>query len=130
MTSDKKRVLIIEDNPLNMKLAADLLELNDFNVLKAEDGDKALRILETSVPDLIIMDIQLPGIDGFQLFEQIKKDMRLDKVKVVAVTALVMKEEVERIKDVGFSTYISKPIDTENFVETIKNLLFPLNDSK
>lgn len=119
----KKTILVIEDKPLNMKLAVDLLELNGFNALKAFDGKSALEILKENIPDLILMDIGLPDMDGFELFRKLKEDKRLDKVLIGAFTASVMKEDEEKIKEAGFNFYIKKPIDTRAFIETIKNLL-------
>ncbi|MCQ9206717.1 MAG: response regulator [Omnitrophica bacterium] len=119
----KKTIMVIEDKPLNMKLAVDLLELNGFNALKAFDGKSALEILKENVPDLILMDIGLPDMDGFELFKKLKEDKRLDKVRIGAFTASVMKEDEEKIKEVGFNFYIKKPIDTKAFIETIKNLV-------
>ncbi|NQU73096.1 MAG: response regulator [Candidatus Omnitrophica bacterium] len=119
---DKKTILVVEDNPLNMKLIVDLLELNDFIVLKADDGESALEILKRSLPDLILLDIQLPGMDGFELFRRIREDQGLDSVKVAALTALAMKEDEKKIMDAGFVAYIPKPIDTKAFIKEIKEI--------
>lgn len=119
----KKTILVVEDNPLNMKLTVDLLELSGFVVLKAQDGITALDILKTTRPELILLDIQLPDIDGVEVFRRIREDKRLDSVKVIAVTAAVMKERREEIIKAGFDGLILKPIDTKGFIKEVKGLV-------
>ena len=119
----KKIILVVEDNPLNMKLSGDLLELNGFEVLKAPNGQSALEILKWNIPDLILMDIGLPDMDGFEVYKKIREDERLNSVMVVALTASVMKEDEVKIKAAGFNFYITKPIDTKNFIKTIKEIV-------
>ncbi len=116
-------VLIIEDNPLNMTLEADLLQMAGFNVLKAACAKEALEALQGTVPDLIILDIRLPDMDGFELFAKIRQDKKLAAVKVAAVTASAMKEDEEKIKALGFDAFIAKPIDIKNFARQISGLL-------
>jgi len=123
INSPDKTILLVEDNALNMKLAADLLEYNGFKVLKAVDGETALEILNTALPALVLLDIQLPGIDGFEVFKRIRADRRLDPVKVAALTAQAMSEDLERIKAAGISACITKPIAVKNFVNQIKVIL-------
>ncbi len=118
-----KTILVVEDDPKNMKLTVDLLELNGVDVLKAVDGESALKILKDSIPDLILLDIRLPGIDGYEVYRKVRQDKRLDNVKVVALTASVLKEAQERIEELGFDACISKPIDTKEFVAKIKGML-------
>ena len=115
--------MIVEDNPLNMKLAADLLELHGFTVLKAYEGETALRLLETAQPDLILLDLHLPGMDGLEVFKKIRANAGLQRVRVVALTASVMREEEQRIRACGFTDYITKPFDTKAFVKKIQELL-------
>lgn len=121
--SQKKIILVVEDNPLNMKLSGDLLELNGFEVLKASNGHSALEVLKRNTPDLILMDIGLQDMDGFEVYRKIREDERLNSVMVVALTALAMKEDEDKIKAAGFNFYITKPIDTKNFIKTIKEIL-------
>ena len=120
---DKKTVLIVEDNRLNMKLESDLLEINGFNILKATCGKDALDLLSGSVPNLILLDIRLPDINGLELFKKIRQDLRLSAVKIVAVTASVTKEDEDEIKKSGFDGFIAKPIDIKDFVRQIKEKL-------
>ncbi|HBC71938.1 MAG TPA: two-component system response regulator [Coxiellaceae bacterium] len=120
----KKTILVIEDNLLNMKLAGDLLEAaNSFKVIKAYDGKSAFEILQQTIPDLIVLDLQLPDIDGFEILKKIKSDERTKAVKVVIMTALVMKEDEERIAASGCDAYIPKPINTREFVKIINAIL-------
>ncbi|MBU4304002.1 MAG: response regulator [Candidatus Omnitrophica bacterium] len=119
----KKSILVVEDNRLNMKLVVDLLGVNGFNVLQAVDGESAIEIMKTTVPDLILLDIQLPGIDGFEVLKRIKENKQLDAAKVVALTAQVMREEMERISNVEFDAYLTKPINTKDFIIKIKTML-------
>lgn len=118
--SEKPTVLVVEDHPLNMKLAADLLELNGFQVIKATDGESALQMLQSARPDLILLDLHLPGMDGLQVFQKIKADPRLARIPVIALTASAMREEEERIRSVGFTDYIAKPIETKRFIATVR----------
>jgi two-component system cell cycle response regulator DivK len=118
-----KTVLIVEDNERNMKLAVDLLELAGFRTLKAFDGETALEILKTQRPDLILLDIGLPGISGDDVYAQIRANPSLSSIKIAAVTASVMRHEKEKMIQAGFDAFISKPIDITNFVHEIKVLL-------
>ena len=119
--SAPKTVLVLEDHPLNMRLAADLLKVNGYRVLEAVDGASALRLLATTVPALILMDIRLPDINGFDVFRRIQADPRLAGVKVAALTASVMPEEEGPLRAL-FHAYIPKPIDTKRFIEQVKAL--------
>ena len=118
-----KTILIVEDNERNMKLAVDLLELNGFRTLKAFDGETALEILKTQQPDLVLLDIGLPGISGDEVYTQIRANPSVSSIKVVAFTASVMRHEKEKMLQDGFDAFIAKPIDITNFVKEIKSLL-------
>ncbi len=121
--NDKKTILVVEDNALNMKLVVDLLELNGFCVLKAPDSSSALDILETTVPDLILLDIGLPDMDGFEVLNKIRENRKPDTVKVAALTASVMDEDKKRVREAGFDALIAKPIDTKEFIKTVRALV-------
>lgn len=120
---NKKKILIVEDDVFNMKLVSDLLEFNGFEAIKAEDGPKALDILKTVLPDLILLDLQLPGIDGFEVLKQIRNNELTKKIKVIVMTASVTKEDEGRIEKAKFDGYIVKPINTREFVQKIKSIL-------
>lgn len=108
-------LLIVDDNPINLKLAADLLEIDGYSVEKAVDAEHAAELLKLVIPDLILMDIALPGIDGLTFTRMLKADERLKHVPVVAITAFAMKGDEKKAFDAGCAGYITKPIDTRQF---------------
>lgn len=120
---NKKTIMIVEDDPLNMRLTVDLLEINGFNTLGCRDGDSALETLKDIIPDLILLDINMPKMNGFEVHKKIREDGRLDRVKVIALSASVMKEDEERIKTAGFDDFVPKPIDTKGLVRKIRDHL-------
>lgn len=122
MEKQAKLVLVVEDNERNMKLAVDLLELAGFRTLKAFDGETALEILKTERPDVVLLDLGLPGIKGEEVYAQIRANPAISSLKVVAFTASIMKHEQERMLDVGFDAFISKPLDTVMFVKEIQDI--------
>jgi len=120
---NKKTILIVEDDPLNMRLTVDLLEINGFNTLSCGDGSSALETLKDIIPDLILLDINMPKMNGFEVHKKIREDSRLDRVKVIALSASAMKEDEERIKKAGFDDFVPKPIDTKGLVRKIRDHL-------
>ena len=104
------RILVVEDNPLNMKLVRDVLTVSGYEILEASSGEAGVDLAETCEPDLVLMDIQLPGIDGYEALRMLRQNPRLDEVPVVAVTAFAMKEDRERAAREGFDGYLGKPI--------------------
>lgn len=123
MDAMAKKVLIVEDNELNMKLFHDLLDANGYFILQTSDGMEALEIARKQHPDLILMDIQLPEVSGLEVTKWLKEDDELRKIPVVAVTAFAMKGDEEKIREGGCEAYISKPISIPTFLETIKRFL-------
>ena len=118
-----KKVLIVEDNDLNMKLFNDLLEAHGYNTLQTRDGVEALRLARQHRPDLILMDIQLPEISGLEVTKWLKEDDELRMIPVIAVTAFAMKGDEEKIRGGGCEAYIAKPISVASFLRTIENFL-------
>jgi len=118
-----KTVLIVEDNELNMKLFNDLLEARGYNVLQTRSGVEAVQIVREKMPDLILMDIQLPEVSGLQVTQWIKDDPALKHIPVIAVTAFAMKGDEEKIRQGGCEGYLSKPISVANFLETVRNYI-------
>lgn len=118
-----KKILIVEDNELNMKLFHDLLDAHGYETLQTRDGLKALDMAREHRPDLILMDIQLPEVSGLEVTKWIKEDEELNAIPVVAVTAFAMKGDEERIREGGCEAYISKPITVSTFLETVKQFL-------
>jgi two-component system cell cycle response regulator DivK len=118
-----KKVLIVEDNELNMKLFHDLLDSQGYVTLQTREGLEALTLAREERPDLILMDIQLPEISGLEVTKWLKEDDELSSIPVVAVTAFAMKGDEERIRQGGCEAYISKPISVSGFLDTIRRLL-------
>lgn len=117
------RLLVIEDNPINRELLDYLLRAYGFEVLKAVDGSVGFDIAQRESPDLILCDIQMPGMDGFEFAQRAKADPRLRAVPLVAVTAFAMVGDRDRIMATGFDAYIAKPIDPQELLDTIRTLL-------
>lgn len=106
-----KKILIAEDNPANSELMLEVLSGRGYDVLEVSDGRQALQTIEETEPDLVLLDIQLPILDGFAVLFQLRQNPRLANIRVVAVTANAMKEDREKGLRAGFDAYISKPID-------------------
>jgi two-component system cell cycle response regulator DivK len=118
-----KTVLVVEDNELNMKLFHDLLEAQGYSILQTRDGLEALKIAREHMPDLILMDIQLPEVSGLEVTKWLKEDNRLKSIPVIAVTAFAMKGDEEKIREGGCEAYIAKPISVSSFLQTIERFL-------
>jgi len=118
-----KKILIVEDNELNMKLFNDLLETSGYETRQTREGLKAISIAKKFLPDLILMDIQLPEVSGLEVVKWIKDDDNLSDIPIVAITAFAMKGDQERILDGGCDAYLSKPISISTFLDTIGNLV-------
>jgi two-component system, cell cycle response regulator DivK len=119
-----QRVLLVEDHPLNRKLFRDILSF-EFDVTEAESAETARTLLGEFVPDLILMDVQLPGIDGLTFVREIKADTRLAAVPIVGVSAHAMPHNIEAARQAGCTEYITKPITEDPFVflERLKRLI-------
>ena len=118
-----KKVLIVEDNELNMKLFHDLLDSQGYETLQTREGLQALALARAHLPDLILMDIQLPEISGLEVTKWLKDDEDLNHIPVIAVTAFAMKGDEERIRQGGCEAYISKPISVMHFLDTVRQHL-------
>ncbi|MDH4101492.1 MAG: response regulator [Nitrospirota bacterium] len=118
-----EKILVIEDDLFNMELAVDILIAKGYQVVSAENGFRALKILKDARVDLIIMDIQLPDFDGISLCREIRKSPEYRKTPIVAFTAHAMKGDEEKFLSAGFTCYAAKPIDTRQFPLLIKHCL-------
>lgn len=118
-----KTVLICEDNELNMKLFHDLLDAHGYKTIQTSDGMDALELTQKHKPDLILMDIQLPGVSGLEVTKWIKEDDEIRHIPVIAITAFAMKGDEDRIKGGGCEAYIAKPISVAEFLATIRRFL-------
>jgi CheY-like chemotaxis protein len=119
----KPHILIIDDNPINLRLATDVLEAAEFDIIQAVDAEQAQKLLIDVIPDLILMDIALPGMDGLTFTRKLKADMRLRPVPIVALTASAMKGDDRKAIDAGCAGYITKPIDTREFPRQVRSFL-------
>lgn len=118
-----QKILVVEDNELNLKLFCDLLRAHGFETEPVRDGREALDRARAFVPDLVVMDIQMPHVSGLELIEQMKADEELKAMPIMAVTAYAAKGDEERIRDAGAEGYVSKPISVIRFVEAVQGLL-------
>ena len=118
-----KTILIVEDNEKNMKLARDILRAKGYATLEAVNGEDGVRLALEHKPDLVLMDIQLPDIDGITALRRIREDAALDSMPVLAVSASVMPDDQQMIAVSGFDAYITKPIALKSFVETVQRFL-------
>jgi len=118
-----QKILVVEDNELNLKLFCDLLRAHAYLAEPVRDGREAVATARSFVPDLIVMDIQMPHITGLELIEQLKADAELAHIPIMAVTAYAAKGDEERIRDAGAEGYVSKPISVLKFVGAVRELL-------
>jgi two-component system, cell cycle response regulator DivK len=118
--TEARLVLVAEDNEKNMKLFRDVLEAKGFTPLEAATGEQAIELATAHVPDLVLMDAQLPDIDGFEALTRLRGAERTASIPVVALTAQAMQGERERFLEAGFDGYISKPVDILDFVATVQ----------
>ena len=116
-------VLIIEDNDKNMKLARDVLQNKGYQTIEAVTGEDGVKLAVQRTPDLVLMDIQLPGINGIEAFRQIRADAKTAHIPVVALTASVTPTDRSQITAAGFDAFIGKPINLKEFVATVKRLI-------
>ena len=116
-------ILIVDDNPIDLKLSSTLLGVKGFDVEVAVDAEQAQLLLRRMAPDLMVVDIALPGMDGLTLTRLVKGDARLARVPVVALTAFAKRGDEERAAAAGCERYFTKPIDTKSFAEDIAAIL-------
>ena len=119
----KKLILIVEDNEKNLKLVRDVLEVKGFATIEAGTGEDGIKLAASRKPDLILMDIQLPGISGIEALKALRADPKTAPIPVVAVTASVMQQDRKLITEAGFDGYVSKPINIKEFLEAVRTTL-------
>jgi len=117
------RILVVEDNAANMKLTVLLLEGENHEVLQANDAEEGIRLAHAELPQLILMDIQLPGMDGLAATRLLKGDEETRKIKIVALTALAMIGDREKIEAAGCDGYVAKPIHYQEFLKVVRNMV-------
>jgi len=116
-------VLIVEDNDKNMKLARDVLQAKGYQTLEAITGEDGVRVAIEKKPDLVLMDIQLPGINGIEALRRVRADPACARIPIVAFTASVTPTDRSQISAAGFDGFLSKPINLKEFLDTVKRLL-------
>ena len=117
------KILVVDDNPTNLKLVSDVLEFEGYDILKAVDAEEAQIVLTATLPDLILMDIALPGMDGLTLTLKLKAEERTRGIRIVALTAFAMKGDDQKAFDAGCDGYITKPIDTRKLPDQVADFL-------
>jgi two-component system cell cycle response regulator DivK len=115
-----KRVLIVEDNEKNMKLFRDVLQATGYSTLEATTGEEAIELSLSQAPALVLMDVQLPGIDGVEALERLRQNERTASIPVLALTAQAMSGDRERFLEAGFDGYLAKPVDVGALVEAVR----------
>ncbi|WP_093315740.1 response regulator [Sphingomonas jatrophae] len=119
----QKKVMVVEDNALNLKLFCDLLRAHDYETEAVSDGREALATARAFMPDLVIMDIQMPHVSGLELIQAMKREPALAAIPIMAVTAYAARGDEERIRAAGAEAFVSKPISVMRFVEAVEGLV-------
>ena len=123
MSPAGKNILIIEDNPFNMELIRDFLDLKGYTTYEAVNAEDGIRVAREILPHLVLMDIQLPGMDGIEATRILKSDEKTKAIHVIAVTAHAMKGYKEELMAQGFDDYISKPVELKVLIEKVSDIL-------
>jgi CheY-like chemotaxis protein len=123
MASPRAIILVVDDNPTNLKLAADVLEFEGYQVFRASNAREARQMIMASPPDLILMDIQMPGMDGLTFTRELKAGPLTRRIQIVAMTAFAMKGDEQKAMDAGCNGYLTKPIDTRKLPIQVQSFL-------
>ena len=116
-------ILIVEDNDKNMKLARDILQVKGYRTIEAESAEAGLPLVAERKPDLVLMDIQLPGMNGIEALKKLRASPETSRIPVLAFTASVMPQDRKEIMSAGFDGFVSKPINLKEFIASIANTL-------
>jgi two-component system, cell cycle response regulator DivK len=115
-----ERILIVEDNEKNMKLVRDVLQATGYRTLEATTGEEGVELAQSQAPALVLMDVQLPGIDGVGALERLRQNERTASIPVLALTAQAMSGDRERFLEAGFDGYLAKPVDVGELIEAVR----------
>ena len=115
-----ERVLVVEDNEKNMKLFRDVLQASGYSTFEATTGEQAVELALVHAPALVLMDVQLPGIDGVEALEQLRRDERTSSIPVLALTAQAMSGDRKRFLEAGFDGYLAKPVDVGELIDAVR----------
>lgn len=121
--TNPRTILIIEDEPSIMTFASKLLEIMGHRILRAEDGATGLKVLAQETPDLVLLDLMIPGIDGWAVIRQMKDDPRLARIPVIVFSAFAEPSKIEAAKEMGVTEYLVKPLSASKLRETIETVL-------
>ena len=117
------RVLVVEDNPVNLELVTELLEQEGCQVLSARSAEEGLRLAAAERPDLVLMDLQLPGMTGYAATSRLKADPNTAAIPVMVLTSFAMRGDDRKVREAGGDAYVTKPLDTQTFRETLRRFL-------
>ncbi len=123
MSDNMKKVLVIEDNETNLYLMHTIVEKLGHQVIEARDGFEGVKLAISKIPDLILMDIQLPGMDGYMATQKIRENEATKEIPIIAITSYAMVGDKEKTLAAGCTAYIEKPIEPESFIETLNKYL-------
>jgi two-component system cell cycle response regulator DivK len=121
--SQRPRVVLVEDSPLNLELATDILELAGFEVLQATSAERGITLAQQQAPALVLIDIRLPGMDGYAAVRALKADPATRGIPTIALTAQAMKGDDALAREAGFDGYLAKPIDTRTFARSVADFI-------
>ena len=121
--ADPERILIVEDNDIDVRLLKDILETRGYNILQTKEGLEAIKLAVVNLPDLILLDIQLPDMSGLEVARQLRGDKRSKQIPIIAVTAFAMAWHEREALDSGCDAYISKPISMLGFLRTVESFV-------
>jgi CheY-like chemotaxis protein len=125
MTAAARTILVVEDNPLNLELASELLRISGYRVVQARTAEEGIQLARAERPNLILLDVRLPGMDGLAAVRVLKRDADTQHIPTIAMTAQAMKGDEEAALAAGFDAYLTKPIDTRAFPQTVARWLAP-----
>ena len=117
-------ILIVEDNEKNRKLLRDVLQFKGYRTIEAETGEDGVTLAQQNKPDLILMDYQLPGIDGIETFRRIRNEVSTAHIPIVAVTASAMPEDAKKMMEAGFDGFQTKPLNVKQFMQAVADLFY------
>ena len=123
MTKLNKKILIVEDNEKNRRMMRDILTYHGYEIIEAENGEEAIKMAKEFNPELILMDMQMPVMDGFAATSILKNDPETRRIKIIAVTSFAMVGDKEKILQAGADDYISKPLNTRELPERVRKIL-------
>lgn len=117
------KVLVVEDNSVNLELLCEMLQLNDYEIVEARDGQEALARLNEVYPDIVLLDVNMPRMDGFAVIDRVRGNPRLLRLPVIAVTGYAMQEDLDKMLVAGFDSYVIKPINLKSLLAEMSRLI-------